>query len=132
MFDRLKFDKKNEEETKRQLDSLQKRLYEAIGSNGRIREKPIFTMPTDREIEEFEAIPIPREGRDAIEVEEELMKYVFTKQALGQHPRFFSFVASAVSPYSIAGAISERNVFGHILIGRVDLDHFGNNCRQGQ
>ena len=33
------------------------------------------------------------------------MKYVFSKQVLLQHPRFFSFVASAVSPYSIAGSI---------------------------
>ena len=105
MFDRLQFDKKNEEEKQRQLNSLQKHLYEAIESQNKIRESPIFTVPTDEEIEKFSSIDIPQEGRDAVEVEEELMKYVFNKQALLQHPRFFSFVCSAVSPYSVAGAI---------------------------
>ena len=105
MFDRIKFDKKNEEEQKRQLDSVQKRLYEMIESYNTLRDKPIFIVPTDDELKEFEKVQIPEEGRNAVEVEEELMKYVFNKQALTQHPRFFSFVSSAVSPYSIAGSI---------------------------
>lgn len=105
MLDRLKFDKKNEEEKKRQLESLQKHLYKAIGAQDRIRESPIFVTPTEEELEEFSKIEIPEEGRNAVEVEEELMKYVFSKQALLQHPRCFSFVCSAVSPYSIAGAV---------------------------
>ena len=105
MFDRIKFDKKNEEEQNRQLVSLQKRLFEAVESHNKLREKPIFISPTEEEIKEFEKIGIPKEGRDALELEEELMKYVFTKQALLQHPRCFSFVCSAVSPYSLAGSI---------------------------
>lgn len=105
MFDRIEFDKKNEEERKRQLDSLQKRLYDAIVAHENIREASICPLPTKEERIEFEKIGIPEEGRNAVEVEEELMNYVFTKQALTQHPRFFSFVASAVSPYSIAGSI---------------------------
>ena len=105
MFDRLKFDKKNEEERKRQLDSLQKHLYQAIAEHDTLRDHPIVRQPSEEEIKEFEAIPIPNEGRDAVEVEGELMKYVFSKQTLLQHPRCFSFVCSAVSPYSIAGAI---------------------------
>ena len=105
MFDRIKFDKKNEEEQKRQLDSVQKRLYEMIESYNTLRDKPIFIAPTDDELKEFEKVQIPEEGRNAVEVEEELMKYVFNKQALTQHPRFFSFVSTAVSPYSIAGSI---------------------------
>ena len=105
MFDRIGFDKKNEEELNRQLISLQKRLNDAIKSHSKIREQPIFPSPTEQEIQEFEKIEIPSEGRNALEVEEELMKYVFTKQALLQHPRCFSFVCSAVSPYSLAGSI---------------------------
>ena len=105
MFDRFQFDKNNIDEQNRQLKSLEKRLYDAIDSHKTIREKPIFLPPTEEEIAEFEKIGIPQKGRDAVEVEEELMKYVFTRQALVQHPRFFSFVASAVSPYSIAGSI---------------------------
>lgn len=105
MFDRIKFDKSNEKEQKRQLESLQKRLYEAIDASNKIREKPVFNAPTDEDMKTFENIDIPKEGRNAVEVEEELMKYVFSTQALLQHPRFFSFVASAVSPYSVAGSI---------------------------
>ena len=105
MFDRFQFDKKNEEERERQLESLQKRLYEAVVAHNNIRDAQISPLPTKEEIKEFEQLDIPREGRNAIEVEEELMKYVFNKQILTQHPRFYSFVASAVSPYSIAGSI---------------------------
>lgn len=105
MFDRIEFDKKNELERQRQLDSLQKRLYETIVAHSNIRDVSICPLPTKEEREEFEKIDIPEIGRNAVEVEEELMKYVFTKQAVTQHPRFFSFVASAVSPYSIAGSI---------------------------
>ena len=105
MFDRFQFDKKNENERERQLESLQKRLYEAIAAHNNIREAQISHLPTEEEIKEFEKINIPKVGRNAIEVEEELMNYVFNKQILAQHPRFFSFVSSAVSPYSIAGSI---------------------------
>ena len=105
MLDRLKFEQKQIEEQQRQLRTLQKRLDEAISAHNRLREYPIFIEPTKEEIEELEKVGIPLKGRDALEVEEELMKYVFTKQVLLQHPRCFSFVCSAVSPYSIAGAL---------------------------
>ena len=105
MFDRIKFDQKNIDEQNRQLNSLQKRLFEAIDSHKAMRDKPIFPALSEEELAELEKVKLPLEGRDALEVEEELMKYVFTKEALLQHPRFFSFVASAVSPYSIAGSI---------------------------
>ena len=105
MFDRLQFDKKIEEERNRQLESLQKNIYEAVLAQDKIRESPIFMTPTEEEINEFMKIQIPEEGRNALDVEKELMQYVFSKQALLQHPRCFSFVCSAVSPYSIAGAI---------------------------
>ena len=105
MFDWLEFEEKKLKEQRRQIDSLQKHLAEAINTQETIREKPVFILPTEEEIQEFSKIQIPKEGRDAIEVEEELMKYVFSKQALLQHPRCFSFVCSAISPYSLAGAI---------------------------
>ena len=43
---------------------------------------------------------IPAKGRDPLEVGNELINDVFEQSMLTQHPRFFSFVASAVSPYS--------------------------------
>ena len=105
MFDRLEFDEKNLKEQKRQLISLNRHLADAIDAQETIREKPIFILPTEEEMQEFSKIQIPENGRNAIEVEEELMKYVFSKQALLQHPKCFSFVCSAISPYSLAGAI---------------------------
>ena len=105
MFDRLQFDKKNLEEKKRQFDSVQKHLMQIMNEHERIRDYPIFTEPTEEEIAELMKVRIPEKGRNAIEVEEELMRYVFSKQALLQHPRCFSFVCSAVSPYSVAGSI---------------------------
>ena len=105
MFDRIKFNENNEKERQRQLDALQKRLYETIVNQNNIRQKPISIVPSKEEIEEFSNIEIPAQGRDAVLVEEELIKYVFNRQSLVQHPRFFSFVPGAVSPYSIAGAI---------------------------
>ncbi len=48
---------------------------------------------------------IPAKGRDPLEVGNELVNDVFEQAMLTQHPRFFSFVASAVSPYSLAGSI---------------------------
>ena len=69
MFDKLEFDKKNKEEWQRQLDSLQKRLYEAIVAHNSIREAPISPLPTEEEIKELEKITIPQKGRDVIEVE---------------------------------------------------------------
>ena len=105
MFDRLQFDKKNLEEKKRQFDSVQKHLMQIMQDQEKIRDYPIFIEPTEEEIAEFMKVEIPEKGRNAVEVEEELMRYVFSKQALLQHPRFFSFVCSAVYPYSVAGSI---------------------------
>ena len=96
MFDRLEFDEKNLKEQKRQLISLHKHLVDAIKAHETIREKPIFILPTEEEMQEFSKIQIPEKGRNAVEVEEELMKYVFSKQALLQHPKCFSFVCSAI------------------------------------
>ena len=80
MFDWLEFDEKKLKEQRRQIDSLQKRLADAISTQETIREKPVYALPTEEEIQEFSKIPIPEQGRDAIEVEEELMKYVFSSK----------------------------------------------------
>ena len=50
MFDRFQFDKKNENERERQLESLQKRLYEAIAAHNNIREAQISHLPTEEDI----------------------------------------------------------------------------------
>lgn len=119
MFDRLEFDQKNRDEWQRQLESMQKRLYDAIAAQDQIREASISPQVTAEDIEYVSNIPIPAKGRNAVDVEEELLKYVFGNQTLIQHPRFFSFVCSAISPYSLAGAILtdiyNPNACSHIL-----------------
>ena len=50
-------------------------------------------------------MPIPRAGRDPKQVMDELAEDVLQKSMILQHPRFFSFVTSAVSPYSLMASI---------------------------
>lgn len=105
MFDWLEYD----ETVKKQFAEQEKRmgvfLNRYIEMNSRIRELPIYDKPTQDQLAKVAAIDIPRKGRDPLAVGEELVSDVFEQAMLIQHPRFFSFVASAVSPYSLAGSI---------------------------
>ena len=105
MFDWLEFDKK----AKKAFDLQQKQLGEFleryIEKNNNIRELPIFERPTEATLNKIKAMEIPKKGRDPLVVGEELVNDVFEQSMLIQHPRFYSFVASAVSPYSLAGSI---------------------------
>jgi len=105
MFDWLEFDKsvkKGYEEQEKQLGLFLERYIE---KNSGIRELPIFENPSPESLERLAAMEIPKQGRDPFAVGEELVNDVFEKAMLIQHPRFFSFVASAVSPYSLTGSI---------------------------
>ena len=105
MFDWLEYDnntKKAFEEQEKQISEFLKRN---IAKNAQIRELPIFDKPNQETLDRLAAMDIPARGRDPIEVGEELVNDVFEHAMLIQHPRFYSFVASAVSPYSLAGSI---------------------------
>ena len=105
MINREQYEKEILAAKEKQIGSLSRRLSEVFSVNTNIREQEITEKPDDALLEEIKNIEIPRSGRDAEEVADELVNKVFKTSLLTQHPRFFSFVASGVSPYSIAGSI---------------------------
>ena len=105
MFDWLEYDnivKKGYEEQEKQLSDFLKKY---IAKNAQIRELPLFDRPDQETLDRIAAMEIPVKGRDPLVVGEELVNDVFEHAMLLQHPRFYSFVASAVSPFSLAGSI---------------------------
>jgi len=94
-----------EEERKNQVNDLADYLKDFIKLNANIRDMKLNSVPSDELLEKIKNYEIPKKGRDSKEIAKELTDDVFSKAMLIQHPRFFSFVASAVSPYSLAGAI---------------------------
>lgn len=105
MFDWLEYDETVKKEYAEQEERLSMFLKRYIEKNSKIRELPIFEEPSRETLDRIAATDIPRKGRDPLEVGEELVNDVFEQAMLVQHPRFFSFVASAVSPYSLAGSV---------------------------
>lgn len=105
MFDWLEFDKSIKKGFEEQAAQLNSYLSKRIEKNAHIRDLPIFEEPGKETIDRILSMDIPAKGRDPVEVGNELVNDVFEQAMLTQHPRFFSFVASAVSPYSLAGSI---------------------------
>jgi len=92
-------------ERKRQVDELSVYLSDYIKVNANIRNMKINEVPSEEVINKIISTPFSKDGRDPREVADELVENVFTKSMLSQHPRFFSFVTSSVSPFSLAGTI---------------------------
>ncbi|MDO5441415.1 MAG: aminotransferase class I/II-fold pyridoxal phosphate-dependent enzyme [Bacillota bacterium] len=105
MLNRKQYDKDIVSAKKLQIEELKERLSEVFDVNTNIHNQNITVAPDEDLLEEIMNIEIPRAGRDAKDVADELVNKVFKTSLLTQHPRFFSFVASGVSPYSIAGSI---------------------------
>ncbi len=105
MFDWLEFDNSVKQGYEDQVKQLGEFLRRYIDKNAQIRELSLFDKPSKETLDKIEAMEIPAKGRNPMEVGEELVNDVFEHAMLIQHPRFYSFVASAVSPYSIAGSI---------------------------
>ena len=110
MFDWIKYDnsvKKGFEEQKKQISEFLKRHIE---KNAQIRELPLFDRPDQETLDRIAAMDIPTQGRDPLAVGEELINDVFEHAMLLQHPRFYSFVASAVSPYPLRAVYSQTSI----------------------
>ncbi len=105
MFDKEQFDIEMENARQKQIEDLADYLADYIKSNARIREKSINNGIDEEAIKRIENMTIPQKGRDIKEASDELVNDILKYSMLLQHPRFFSFVASAVSPYSLAGTI---------------------------
>lgn len=105
MLDKRRFDLNMHDERERQVEMISEYLANYIKLNAKIRDQEVYAAPTKEELLELDKIEIPRNGRDVKEVADELVDKVLSKSMIMQHPRFYSFVASAVSPYSLAGTI---------------------------
>lgn len=105
MLNREEYEQKLQEVREAQIDEISNYLEDYIKLNAKIRDLPFSPDDSKELLEEVKAIEIPRTGRPVKEVADELVDKVFSKSMLVQHPKFLSFVTSAVSPYSLAGAV---------------------------
>jgi len=105
MLDREKYNIEREQALKMQITELAGQFERIIQQNLNIRDKAINPMPDSETLQKITDIPIRCEGRDPKAVGDEIVDLILSATTLLKHPRFFSFVAGAVSPYSIAGEI---------------------------
>ncbi len=105
MLDKRQFDLEMDNARREQVTELADYLAGYIRLNSQIRGMKISSEPDEVTLRKIADTPIPLTGRDPREVADELVENVFQRGMLVQHPRFFSFVAGAVSPYSLAGSI---------------------------
>ncbi|MCR5797744.1 MAG: aminotransferase class I/II-fold pyridoxal phosphate-dependent enzyme [Eubacterium sp.] len=105
MFDWLEFDQKTQKGFEEQMEQVKEVMARYIEKNSQIRELPIFDKPDQETLDKIIGWDIPAKGREVRDISDELIDNVFEKAMVLQHPRFFSFVSTAVSPYSIAGSL---------------------------
>lgn len=87
------------------IETLAEYISDYLKTNNSIRDMKIGFEINEDAMEIIANTPFSREGRPAKEVADELVNDVFRYSMNVKHPRFFSFVSSAVSPYGLAGAI---------------------------
>lgn len=105
MLERAKYNREMDKARARQVSDIADYLMDFIKVNADIRDKPINSQPDEAVIEKIKNMEIPHEGRDPKVVGDEIVNDILNYCTVLQHPRFLSLVASAVSPYSIAGAL---------------------------
>lgn len=105
MLDRKQYEADLQKARENQIEEISNYLKEFIKLNAQMRDLPFSPDDSKELLDSVKAIPIPKIGRPTKEVGDELIEKVFSKSMLIQHPKFLSFVTSAVSPYSLAGAI---------------------------
>ena len=105
MFDKQEFDLEMEKVREEQIEDLADRLADYITINSHIRDMKISDTPDEETLKRIAEMPIPQNGRNVREVTDEMVRDIYQHSVLRQHPRFFSFVPSAVSPYSVAASI---------------------------
>lgn len=105
MINREQYEREIQSSKEAQIKELTLHIAEIFDVNTNVRNQDITVKPDEALLDEIKNIEIPRTGRDAKEVADELINKMFKTSLLTQHPRFFSFVASGVSPYSIVGSV---------------------------
>ena len=105
MIDRKKYEQEMDQARRDEIEYLSDYLRDYIKLNNEIRNLKINLDSDEECIKNIEKIDIPQKGRNLKDVADEIIENVYTKGMIIQHPKFFSFVTSAVSPYSLAGAV---------------------------
>ena len=105
MLDKIQYDEQLQQAREKQIDQIAGYLDRYLKLVVEAKNHTITARPTETELKSLERMVIPRDGRDVEEVADELISKVLEKTEFIQHPKFYSYVASAVSPYSLAGAI---------------------------
>lgn len=105
MLDKKQYDNAMDLERQEQISYLADYLADFAKRHANIRDMQVNRTPDPELIDYLRNIPISRGGRPAKEVAEELVDKVLVNSLLLQHPRCFSFVNCAVSPYSLAGSV---------------------------
>ncbi len=105
MFNREKYNQERAEALKAQIKDLEKRFEEYIEKNIDVRNQTINNVATPDVVKKIMETPIGCQGRDPREVGDEIADCIMGATIRTNHPRFFSFVTSAISPYSIAGEV---------------------------
>ncbi len=105
MLDRIEFDKNTQNAFREQFEQLRELLADYIEVNEKVKDLPVAPEEDKEAVKRIAETDIPAKGRNGVEVGKQLISDVFQNGMMIQHPRFFSFVASSVSPYSLAGAI---------------------------
>lgn len=105
MLDRKAFEEEMREARQQELWGAEYCLNRYTEEIESLREIAPYAKISEEAIRYLEEIPISTEGKPFRQVLEELQDYVFSAAVGLSHPRCFAFVTSAVSPYSVAGAI---------------------------
>jgi len=105
MLDRKQYDLEMDRVNQEEINEITKYLTKYINLNANMRNQKLNTLDNIKGVEYIKNLEIPAKGRDFKEVANELVENVFKDQALLQHPRYLSLVATSISPYALLGAI---------------------------
>lgn len=105
MIDRKQYDIEMDKARLEQIKDISQFISNYIEMNAKMRETPVSLELDKATSDKLYSMPIPKKGRNAKEVGDEIVNDILSHSMNIQHPRFFSFVTSAVSPYSLAGSI---------------------------
>lgn len=78
-----------------------------------IADQPVVPTVDSETVMRVKASSVPKEGRDAAEVYEEMLRDVYSSSSLAQHPRSFSCVPSNLSLLSWMGDVMTNAVNPH-------------------
>lgn len=83
--------------------AIQEFMQSYIDMQDNMRSQKVINVAYDKTIEKLRNMGFPKERRPVKEVVDEMIKDVYSHQALMQHPRCYAFIPSPASPLSWLG-----------------------------